>query len=75
MKVGQLIKVLQELDPEEDVLYVQNTGIMAPIKSVQECYYKGFKPESFVGLSCGKEIQRDDISASPVYISQKKHFL
>ena len=73
MKVSQLIKVLEQLDPELDIYYVQNTGIMAPIKSVQELSFRGFKPNPFVGLCCGDAVSRDDILATPVYISQKKH--
>lgn len=73
MTVSQLIKVLQELDPSLDVYYVQTTGIISPMRSVQEVSYRGFKPETFVGLSCGNTIERTDIQCSPVYISQKKH--
>lgn len=72
MKVSQLIKVLQELDEDLDIYYVQNTGIVAPIKSVQEISYRGFAPNTFVGLCCGNSITRDDILAIPVYIAQKK---
>jgi len=74
MNVGQLIKVLEQLDPELDILYVQNSGITAPIKSVQEISYRGFKPERFVGLCCGKKIEQgivNDMRVSPVYISQE----
>lgn len=72
MTVSQLIKILEQLNPDLDIYYVQNTGIMAPIKSVQEVSFRGFKPDPFVGLCCGNSIKRDDILASPVYISQKK---
>ena len=71
MKVSQLIKVLEQLDRELDIYYVQNTGIMAPIRSVQEMSYRGFKPNTFVGICCGNKVEREDILASPVYISQK----
>ena len=73
MKVGQLIKVLEQLDPDLDILYVQNSGITAPIKSVQEISYRGFHPDRFVGLCCGKKIEQgivNDMYAAPVYISQ-----
>lgn len=74
MNVGQLIKVLEQLDPELDILYVQNSGITAPIKSVQEISYRGFHPDRFVGLCCGKKIEQgivNDMYAAPVYISQE----
>lgn len=76
MKVGQLIKVLEQLDPELDILYVQNSGITAPIKSVQEISYRGFDPEIFVGLCCGKKIEQgivNDMYAAPIYISQESN--
>lgn len=69
MKVSQLIKVLEQLDQDYDIFYVQNTGIVAPIKSVQECSYRGFQPETFVGLCCGNKVESVDVKASPVYIS------
>lgn len=72
MKVSQLIKVLQELDGDLDIFYVQNTGICAPIQSVQEMSFRVFRPNAFVGLCCGKVVSRDDILTAPVYISQKK---
>lgn len=76
MKVGQLIKVLEQLDPELDILYVQNSGIIAPIKSVQEIRYLGFNPERFVGLCCGKKIEQgivNDMYSAPIYISQESN--
>ena len=75
MTVCQLIKVLQELDPDLQVLYVQNTGIIAPVKSVQEVSYKGLGSDSFVGICCGNRIERPDVYANPIYISQKKQSL
>lgn len=70
MKVSQLIKVLEQLNPDLDIYYVQNTGIVAPIQSVQEISYRGFKPDTFIGIVCGKKIEREDINASPIYIYQ-----
>lgn len=72
MKVSQLIKVLEQLDPELEVYYVQSTGIISPMKSVQEVSYRGFKPETFVGLSCANNIEQKDIRCNPVYISTQK---
>lgn len=75
MKVSHLIKVLEELDPDFDIFYLQNGDILAPIQSVQECSYPGFKPHTFVGLCCGKSVDGKELLASPVYISQKKQNL
>lgn len=72
MKVGQLIKVLEHLNPDLDIYHVTVNGVVSPILSVQECNYYGFQPETFVGLACGKRIDPMTFSASPVYISQKK---
>jgi hypothetical protein len=70
MKVSQMINVLEQLDPDLDIFYVQNTGILAPVQSVQECCYRGFTPECFIGICCGKKVETDEYNASPVYISQ-----
>lgn len=73
MKVSQLIKVLQELDPKYEVMYVQTDGIFAQIRSVQEVSYKTYGLETFVGLCCGPKVEpKDKFTANPVYISQKK---
>ena len=61
MKVSQMINVLKQLDPDLDIFYVQNTGILAPVQSVQEC---------FIGICCGKKVETDEYSASPIYVSQ-----
>ena len=70
MKVGQLIKVLEQLNPDLDIYHVTVNGVVSPILSVQECNYYGFQPETFVGLACGKRVDPTTFSASPVYISQ-----
>lgn len=72
MKVAHLIKVLQELNPDLDILFVQTSGIMAPIRSVQEITYKGFKPEIFVGLCCGDKIESKEMMTNSIYISTHK---
>lgn len=72
MKVSQLIKVLEQLDPELDIYHVTVNGVVSPILSVQECNYYGFQPETFVGLSCGKRVEPETFSANPIYISQQK---
>lgn len=75
MKVGQLIKVLEELNPDYDILYTQANGIVSPILSVQEVSYLGFKPETFIGLCCGKSMDAKELYSCPVYISQQKQSL
>lgn len=75
MKVGQLINILKELDPDIDILYMQNSGITAPIKSVQEVYYRGFYTEHFIGLCCGNKVEQglvNDMHLSPIYITPQK---
>lgn len=75
MKVSHLIKVLEELNPDLDIFYLQNSGILAPIQSIRECHYIGFKPDYFVGICCGKTIDSGKILSNPIYVSQKKQSL
>lgn len=75
MKVSQLIKVLEEMDPDSDIYHVTVSGVFAPITSVQEMHYKGFYPDSFVGICCGERVDTTkdpSLLASPVYISPRK---
>lgn len=73
MKVGQLIKVLEQLNPDLDIYHVTVNGVVSPILSVRECNYYGFQPETFVGIACGKRVDPTTFSANPVYISQQKN--
>ena len=72
MKVGHLIKVLEELDPDYDIFYTQSNGVLAPILSVQEMNFAGFKPNPFIGLCCGKSVDGKELRSAPVYVSQQK---
>lgn len=75
MKVKQLIKVLEELNPEYDIYHVTVSGVLAPITSVQEVHYSGFVPDAFVGLCCGEKVDTSKDSsmiANPVYFSSRK---
>ena len=71
MKVKELIAVLSEVDPELDILFLHTHGVVQSIKSVSEVSYKGFVPETFIGLCCSKHPDSNIGIVKPVYSAQK----
>lgn len=81
MTVHQMIKVLEELDRNQDIVIFTSSGVLLSVDGIYEVNRQNKEGgKSYVGISCKWRPENPNsneitLNSSPVYIAQKKQLL